>query len=436
MAGDRRPPAGPVAEPPADPPVDPGPRPALAWLPLSALAVDHRYQRPLTATHVRRIGRGFAWLTFQPVTVTRLEAGPGPDRYAVLDGQHRVEAARLLHGQGVPGMAEVPCYVVAAGDLATQARAFLGINQTRLGVTSISLHHAAVAAGDNTACAVARILAAAGVAVPATQMSAVKPMQTAAVVALRKAVARWGEGAVRAAVAALAEAHPRTPGAFGASLLSGLARLFGEPGRPAQAKVVAVLAALDPAEINHRVRAIRRETRRAADIVVAEILRAEMRKDAGRAAAAAPEPAAKYDPDHNRPGAPAPKPAPKPAAKPGAPPGPATRLASNGAGAPVAGGPAAARRAREAQALIDAAVAAGKMTKCPPAYVGAVEGAAPVGPLPHYVPPGLTGGGETGNWREQHAARAAEARRKGGLKAAAVQGSKRKRGQDKREQGA
>ena len=33
------------------------------------------------------------------------------------------------------------------------------------------------------------------------------------------------------------------------------------------------------------------------------------------------------------------------------------------------------------------AIAEGRYTKCPPAYLAPVEGAAPVGPLPHYTPP-------------------------------------------------
>lgn len=80
--------------PPAKPIVsDLGAPPSLDWIPLERLVVDKRYQRALgvkNERHVRRISSGFRWNRYQPIVVT--EAG---DNFAVIDGQHRLAAARL-----------------------------------------------------------------------------------------------------------------------------------------------------------------------------------------------------------------------------------------------------------------------------------------------------------------------------------------------------
>ncbi|MCO5141388.1 hypothetical protein, partial [Shinella sp.] len=64
----------------------------------------------------------------------------------VLDGQHTAIAAASN-----PHVGEIPVMIVEAEDTIAQAKAFIGQNTQKLGITSLQLHQAAVAAGDEDA---------------------------------------------------------------------------------------------------------------------------------------------------------------------------------------------------------------------------------------------------------------------------------------------
>jgi len=198
---------------------DPGPRPRLDWLALDVLVVDPRYQRDTgpdrSARNIRQIAEAFAWAKFQPVTVC---AGAEPGRYAIIDGQHRVEAARLR-----PDIEAVPCWIVTAPDLRGQARAFVGINRDRVAITPCQMHHAAVAAGDPDALHLAEVCAAAGVEIPASQTSTttMRANQTMAIATIRKALAAHGDGPVIAALRLLRVAWPDWRGSLRAAVIEG-----------------------------------------------------------------------------------------------------------------------------------------------------------------------------------------------------------------------
>src|SRR5204863_682415 len=144
----------------ADHPPDPGTRRRAAWPALGLLEVDRRYQREIGQSgnaHINRILRGFNWNRYQPIVVT--EAGVG--RYAVIDGQHRLEAARKH-----PLIDSLPCYVIDAPDVAVQAEIFVSVNSDRRGLTGLQKYWASVAAGNPEAVALATVCAAAGVTIP------------------------------------------------------------------------------------------------------------------------------------------------------------------------------------------------------------------------------------------------------------------------------
>ena len=88
---------------------DAGPEPDLAWLPVARCRVDSAYQRSILSKNsqalIGRISTNFRWAAFQAVLAT-----PDPKEegwFLILDGQHRVEAARRR------GFPRVPAVVVA-----------------------------------------------------------------------------------------------------------------------------------------------------------------------------------------------------------------------------------------------------------------------------------------------------------------------------------
>lgn len=129
-------------------------RPVISWLPVAAMVIDETYQRPLEGNNwaaIRRIADAFSWAKFTPVLVAMIEG----DRYAVIDGQHRVHAAMLC------GIAEVPALVVEAG-AAEQAEAFAAVNTQRMGVSTYAVYRAGLAAGDGLALMMHRAVHSAG----------------------------------------------------------------------------------------------------------------------------------------------------------------------------------------------------------------------------------------------------------------------------------
>ena len=132
--------------------------PRFEWIAPTSLLVDPTYQRNLTETSVRlihRIAAGWSWRRFKPPIVAETDAG-----LHILDGQHTAIGA-ATHG-GIP---TIPVMIVEGADQLERARAFLGHNRDRVGLTALSLFHAAVAAGDEGAMTVMQVCGRAGVTV-------------------------------------------------------------------------------------------------------------------------------------------------------------------------------------------------------------------------------------------------------------------------------
>lgn len=161
-----------------------GPPPQLAWVEVAELWVDRRYQRDMTPrgrTRVARIAAAWDWRLYSAILVApRLGGG-----YAVIDGQHRAQAARAI------GIASLPALIVQA-DEQMQARAFDALNRQAVRVSAIQAHKAALAAGDAVALAVEAAAKAAGVEVLRYPIAHAAPHQTMAVGALRRIVTAYG----------------------------------------------------------------------------------------------------------------------------------------------------------------------------------------------------------------------------------------------------
>jgi hypothetical protein len=131
--------------------------PALQYMLPAQLKVDPTYQRSLetgpSISLIRRIAMHWNWDLCQPLVVARRDNG---DLF-VIDGQHRLEAARLRGD-----IAQLPAVVVQYASPADEAASFVHLNQQRRPLTTLDVHRAAVAAGDEDACAIADAMQVAG----------------------------------------------------------------------------------------------------------------------------------------------------------------------------------------------------------------------------------------------------------------------------------
>jgi hypothetical protein len=202
-----------------------GPKPALAWLAVSKLSVEGKYQRDTGSTRSRhliaKIVATFRWPRFGAVLVVRSKAG-----WQVVDGQHRVEAARQL------GIARVPAIELPHGTIAAAAADFVAINRDRVAVTPLHIHHAMLAAGEKTAKAIDRACKAAGVAicrypVPANNL---KPGETLAVGTIRRLVEKFGGDVALAVLKRTVKTHGGGPGAVCAATIRESAAALGHGG--------------------------------------------------------------------------------------------------------------------------------------------------------------------------------------------------------------
>lgn len=216
--------------------------PDLKYLPIAELVVDTTYQRTTTSARSRklidRIAAGFKWAHFQAIIATPL----GKGKFAIVDGQHRVEAAKRR------GLARVPAVVIDALGAAEAAEAFIAANRDRVAVNPLQIHVAALAARDPDALRVRRVCEAAGVRllrypVQAKQM---KPGETMALGAIRRTIAEAGEDAAAAALRLVARAARAQGGTIRAAIIRAVAILRGQGGTPDGA-IVKVLAAASPA---------------------------------------------------------------------------------------------------------------------------------------------------------------------------------------------
>lgn len=202
---------------------DLGARPRVVWLDLGLLQVDRRYQREIGDagnSHVNRIAREFNWNRYQPIVVS--EGADG--RYAVIDGQHRLEAAKKH-----PLIRELPCYIIDAPDVAAQAAIFVSVNSRRLALTGLQKFWADVAAGSDHAVAVHEICSAAGLTIlRSTPSSVIPPRSVYAAFGLQRLVQRFGRSRVATAVGLLAETHGGKANTFRAPTMAALVTIAGD----------------------------------------------------------------------------------------------------------------------------------------------------------------------------------------------------------------
>ncbi|MBR9840238.1 MAG: ParB N-terminal domain-containing protein [Rhodobacteraceae bacterium] len=189
-----------IGKPPAPqvPPAQSATR--LEFIPVAALTVDRRYQRRTSEqsrSRVRKIVAEFSWSKFGAIAVAEIHEG----LFAVIDGQHRALAAVLVGVESVPA-------VVAAGDVASQARDFVGINAVRTSVAAIDKFRARVASGDKVAVEVEGMLTELGISTDVPAGTGIRHKETRAVSTLEKLQKRLGRGVVFTTLETLLDTQP------------------------------------------------------------------------------------------------------------------------------------------------------------------------------------------------------------------------------------
>lgn len=249
---------------------DLGVRPRVVWLDLGLLTVDRRYQREISGggtAHINRILRAFNWNRYQPIVVTESADGT----FAVIDGQHRLEAAKKH-----PLIRELPCYVIDAPDLEAQAAIFVSVNRDRRGLTSLQKFWASVAAGDREATALATACEVAGVTVPrAPPSGGLSPMTLLGPNVVLRLVGRFGRAAALQAIALIGEAWPAAVEGFRVGNLAALTAIAATPY--SRERLLRALKRLDPDKLHAESLALAGSaSSRALALAVEKLVRQEM----------------------------------------------------------------------------------------------------------------------------------------------------------------
>lgn len=195
-----------------------GLRPNLEFRRISELRIDPSYQREVengaSQSLIRRIAMFWDWSLCQPLAVARRADGS----LMVVDGQHRLAAARLRND-----IDDLPCVVTAYSSAGDEAAAFVALNQQRRPLGAIDLFKAALAAEDETASAVAKLLAQAGLQLaPHTNFTAWKPGMVSNISGILQAFRTHGERTTLISLRCLAQGFSGQVLRYAGSLFPGI----------------------------------------------------------------------------------------------------------------------------------------------------------------------------------------------------------------------
>jgi hypothetical protein len=202
-----------------------GSMPSIEWVHTSELTVDQSYQRSIENEGSRRLIAGipanFDWRLCAPLVVSRRSDGSK----VVIDGQHRWAAA-VRRGD----LPQLPCCLFTYASPEDEARMFILANRARKPMNRLDDFHAALAAADEDALEILRLVTEAGLSMARnTAANAWRPGQVAFTSSIATALRRHGEAIVSAALTCIAEAFEGQALVHGASLFGGLVKIFAQP---------------------------------------------------------------------------------------------------------------------------------------------------------------------------------------------------------------
>ena len=126
--------------------------PVLQYLPPEELSIEPAYQRSIEAREsqllIKTIAQDWNWDRCQVLLVSRRL-----DQHFVIDGQHRLAAAKLRGD-----IQQLPCVVGEYGSIEAEAEAFVEINSRRRPLSPLDKFKGAVAAGDEESIAILEVV--------------------------------------------------------------------------------------------------------------------------------------------------------------------------------------------------------------------------------------------------------------------------------------
>ena len=180
-----------------------GRMPTLQFCRPVELHIDPSYQRNISTdasqSLIKRIAAHWNWDLCQPLVVARRQGMI--EQLFVIDGQHRLAAARLRRD-----IDQLPCVIVNYASATEEAANFVHLNQQRRPLTSIEIFKAAVASGDQQAAEIVAVMEAEGLTVaPHTMAMSWKPGMVSNIGGIKAGWKAYGPNASRIALYALSQ---------------------------------------------------------------------------------------------------------------------------------------------------------------------------------------------------------------------------------------
>lgn len=176
--------------------------PDMDWISINKLIVDPSYQRDTLSkrskANIAKIVKSFAWNKLTPLTVADL----GNDTYNVIDGGHRLEAAKQLGD-----IDELPCWIIPNTTTDKQADNFLSINLNRVCVNNSSIFKAKLARGDKNAVNMEAFLNTCNIEIPYNGYCS-KPNQTLAIACIANHLSKHNDIYLKEAFELILKAWP------------------------------------------------------------------------------------------------------------------------------------------------------------------------------------------------------------------------------------
>lgn len=202
-----------------------GAPPSLEWVGVDRLQIDDAYQRSIESTKaqqlITRIARDWDWRLFQPLSAARRSNG---DLF-VIDGQHRLAAARLR-----ADLTHLPCVIGNFDGVQDEAAAFAAMNRQRRAMTKLETYRAELAAGDAKAVQAVQLIEQAGLKLAKHSNTATwAPGTIDCIGGVVRGIGQNGNTVTLNALIAMGEAWAETRITCSGSVLFGLLELYAEP---------------------------------------------------------------------------------------------------------------------------------------------------------------------------------------------------------------
>jgi hypothetical protein len=201
-----------------------GSLPVLQYCAPDQLKIDDSYQRTLDAgpsqSLIRRIAVHWDWSLCQPLIVARRADGG----LYVVDGQHRLAAARLRGD-----IWQLPCVVASYRSAAEEAASFVAINQSRRPLNRMQIFKAALAAGDQEAATIQAALNFAGLRIGTSpDLTVQKPGAITCLRGLEDCLRSYGKDVLGWSLQALAKSYPGEVLRYAGSIFPGVVAIVAE----------------------------------------------------------------------------------------------------------------------------------------------------------------------------------------------------------------